>query len=50
MPQPGQGNPVSILNGQSDCECSICASTLPIKKGIANTNMAKAIPNMLLNC
>lgn len=45
MPQPGQGNPVSILNGQKDCSVSKCEWLLSIiKNGIISVINAPIIP------
>lgn len=48
MPQPGQGNPVSILKGHKDCSPSIvCPENLKTKKGIASMIMILTIPKIL---
>ncbi len=52
IPQPGQGKPVSIFNGQNDCAWSRWPSWLPsIKKnGNASVKTRPAIPyNFLCN-
>ena len=48
IPQPGQGNPVSILNGQKDCSLSkfpelFCC----IKKGTISVTSTPIIPKIL---
>lgn len=49
MPQPGQGKPVNILNGQYDCSFSKCLPVLLsiIKYGIASVIKAPTIPYIL---
>ncbi|WP_396180809.1 hypothetical protein [Flavobacterium sp.] len=48
IPQPGQGKPVTILNGQKDCSLSkfpklFCC----IKKGTISVTSTPIIPNIL---
>jgi hypothetical protein len=48
IPQPGQGNPVSILKGQKDCSLSkfpelVCC----IKKGTISVTSTPIIPKIL---
>ncbi len=49
IPQPGQGNPVSILNGQKDCLLSSDLPTLLtiIIYGTTSVIIAPAIPYIL---
>ena len=48
IPQPGQGNPVSILKGQKDCSLSklpelVCCT----KKGTISVTSTPIIPKIL---
>ncbi len=48
IPQPGQGKPVSILNGQKDCSLSkLPLLVRSIKKGIISTSNTLIIPIIL---